>query len=95
MNQNRGNVVGSPKNRVQFEGNNYADKNNYFNQSTKGTLGATYGNQVQGQQGTAISKHHASTGYAGESSNEACSRYTNSLKHALLNQSTKNPHFAT
>lgn len=35
------------------------------------------------------------TGYAGESSQEACSRYANSLKNALLDQSTRNPHFAT
>lgn len=87
LNQNKVNVISSPKNqtknRVQFENNNQIDKNNYFNQSTKMTLGKTQPvhNQSQHAQHGAI--HGETTSYA------------NTLKNALLNQSTKNPHFAT
>ena len=78
------NAIGSPKNqtknKVQFENNNQIDKNNYFNQSTKMSLGKTQPAHNQSQHGFV---HGETTSYA------------NSLKNALLDQSTKNPHFAT
>lgn len=83
------NIVGSPKsqarNKVQFQGNNSPqDKTNYFNQSTKMSLGNTHGNHLHQTQ-------HQGKGPAPIDNLS----YTNTLKNALLDQSSKNPHFAT